>query len=241
MSPPLFLLDVLPEGDTIHLGGEEGRHAATVRRIGVGECVLVGDGRGRVLETTVLAGGAGGLELAVVSRHAQPPPAVRVVVVQALPKAERAELTVELLTELGVDDIVPWRATRCVAQWREDRAARALARWRRTAREAAKQSRRPWVPTVAEPAGTAQVAERLAAASLGVVLHEAAHARLGDLALPTSGEIVLVVGPEGGITDAELTSFSAGVAARLGGPVLRTSTAGAAALAALSTGLGRWS
>ena len=160
---------------------------------------------------------------------------------QALPKGDRGELAVEMLTELGVDEVVPWAAARSIAQWRDARGAKALDKWRRTAREAAKQSRRAHVPVVAELATTARVAARLGAAT-GFVLHEAATAALAGAALPSAGEIVLVVGPEGGISDDELTQFTAAgaMAVRLGQPVLRTSTAGVAALAALSARLPRW-
>jgi 16S rRNA (uracil1498-N3)-methyltransferase len=240
VTPPLFLLDELPDGELIHLDGDEGRHAATVKRVTAGEPVLVGDGRGAVLETIVLSVHADGLRLAVSRRRTEPASSPAVVVVQALPKAERGELAVELLTELGVDEIVPWRAARCVAMWRDTRGQRALAKWRRVAREAAKQSRRAWIPSVTEPADTSAVAARLAGASAAVVLHEQATARLADVALPRSGELVLVVGPEGGITEDELDRLAAATPVRLGGPVLRTSTAGAAALAALSERLGRW-
>ena len=114
MTPPLFLLDPLPEGDAIVLDGAEGRHAATVMRIRVGETVLAGDGQGSVLEGTVVAIRPRGLELAISVRRTEPRADPRVVVVQALPKGDRGELAVELLTELGVDEIVPWRAARCV-------------------------------------------------------------------------------------------------------------------------------
>ena len=168
-------------------------------------------------------------------------PDPRLVVVQALPKGDRAELAVETMTELGVDEIVPWSAARSITRWDGPRGQKALDRWRRTAREAAKQSRRAWVPAVAELAGTAAVVERLAGAA-ALVLHEAATATLAGADLPTSGELIVVVGPEGGISDDELDRFAAAGATpvRLGDPVLRTSTAGAAALAALSLRLGRW-
>lgn len=240
MTPPLFLLDALPDGDTIVLDGDEGRHAATVMRIRVGETVLTGDGRGSVLEGTVVAIRPRGLELAVTVRRTEPPADPRVVVVQALPKGDRGELAVELLTELGVDEIVPWRAARCVTVWGGARADRAVAKWRRTAREAAKQSRRSWVPTVSEPRDTEGVAARLAGASGAMVLHGQATSRLGDFTPPTTGELVVVVGPEGGITDGELDRLAGATPVRLGQPVLRTSTAGAAALAALAPRLGRW-
>jgi 16S rRNA (uracil1498-N3)-methyltransferase len=240
VTPPLFLLDPLPEGDAIVLDGAEGRHAATVMRIRVGETVLAGDGQGSVLEGTVVAIGPGGLELAISGRRTEPRADPRVVVVQALPKGDRGELAVELLTELGVDEIVPWRAARCVTVWTGSRGDRAVARWRRTACEAAKQSRRAWVPTVSEPTDTEGVAARLIGASSALVLHEQATNRFGDFTPSTSGELVIVVGPEGGITDGELALLEGATPVRLGQPVLRTSTAGAAALAALAPRLGRW-
>jgi 16S rRNA (uracil1498-N3)-methyltransferase len=240
VTPPLFLLDPLPGGGTVLLDGDEGRHAATVKRIGLGETVLAGDGRGAVLEGTVVAIRPGGLELTVSARRFEPVADPRIVVVQALPKSDRGELAVELLTELGVDEIVPWRAARCVTVWSGARGERAVSKWRRTAREAAKQSRRAWVPTVAEPLDTGAVAARLARASGALVLHEQATTRLADLPLPTTGELVIAVGPEGGITDGELGRLTAATPVRLGPHILRTSTAGAAVLAALAPRLGRW-
>jgi 16S rRNA (uracil1498-N3)-methyltransferase len=241
MTPPLFLLDTLPDGDDVELGGDEGRHAARVRRLGVGEPVLLGDGRGIVLECVVTAVHAAGLTLNVKSRSKVARPDPRLVVVQALPKGDRAELAVETMTELGVDEIVPWAAARSIPQWHGARGDKSLERWRRTAREAAKQSRRAWVPSVVELASTAAVAQRCAATT-ACVLHEAASTALAGAELPSSGDVLVVVGPEGGISDDELALFTASgaTAVRLGDPVLRTSTAGAAALAALSVGLGRW-
>ncbi len=128
--------------------------------------------------------------------------------VQALAKGDRGELAVETMTEVGVDEIVPWRASRCVARWEGERGAKSLGRWRATAREAAKQSRRPWLPVVTEPATTAQVAERLAGAALAVVLHEEAVAPIAQVPVPRVGEIVVVVGPEGGIAPDELAAFA---------------------------------
>jgi 16S rRNA (uracil1498-N3)-methyltransferase len=241
MTPALFLVDELPAGDTLRLTGEEGRHAAKVRRIGVGELISLSDGRGAVAECEVAALHGDELELSVVSRRTLPQPSPRIVVVQALPKGDRAELAVETMTELGVDEIMPWSASRSVVQWQGDRGVKAQAKWQRTAREAAKQSRRAWVPVVSDLASTAAVARRMAS-SLGLVLHESADVPIGSVELPTSGDVIVVVGPEGGISTDELAVFdSAGaVAVRLGEPVLRTSTAGAAALSVLSLRLGRW-
>lgn len=241
MTPPLFLLDPLPGGDEVFLGGDEGRHAARVRRLRPGEALTLGDGHGSLAECTVVAVEADGLTLQVGGRSSEPLPRPRLVVAQAIPKGERAELAVQLLTELGVDEIVPWTAARAEVRWRGERAAKALLRWRRTAREATKQSRRAWVPAVAEPATTAEVAERLAGGA-GLILHEQGSQPLACCALPPVDELLVVVGPEGGVAEDELVQFAAAGArsVRLGDPVLRTSTAGAAALAVLSVRLGRW-
>jgi 16S rRNA (uracil1498-N3)-methyltransferase len=158
------------------------------------------------------------------------------VLVQALPKGDHGPLAVDLATELGVDRIVPWTAARCVTRWREDRVAKGVAKWRAAARAASKQSRRPRVPEVTEPMTTREVCGLLADADLAVVLHERATRPLAQLEVPREGTVAVVVGPEGGLTDGEVVAFRAAGAqsVRLGAEVLRTSTAGAAALAALS-------
>jgi 16S rRNA (uracil1498-N3)-methyltransferase len=242
MTPPLFLVEELPSGNMVRLAGNEGRHAARVKRLHLGEAVLVSDGHGALLDCTVSDVDGSGLLLEVVARRAVPAPRPRLVVVQALPKGERAEQAVELLTELGVDEIVPWAASRSIVQWLGPRGERAVDKWRRTAREAAKQSRRAWLPVVAPLQSTSEVAARLADAT-GLVLHEDAPQPLTAAELGTERDVVVVVGPEGGIAPDELADFVAvgGRAVRLGAPVLRTSTAGAAALAVLSARLGRWS
>lgn len=244
MTPPLFLIDVLPTADIAVLSGPEGRHAARVRRIGVGEHVGLGDGRGSILRCEVTAVGPDELRLTVLARTTVPRPDPELVVVQALAKGERAELAVELLTELGVDEIVPWAADRSIVRWQGERGVRALERWRSTAREAAKQSRRPWVPQLTDQVTSpAAVAALVAGSAAAFVLHEAADEPLTAETLPATGRILLVVGPEGGVTDAEVATLTAAgaVPVRLGSEVLRTSTAGAAAVAALAARLGRWS
>jgi 16S rRNA (uracil1498-N3)-methyltransferase len=162
--------------------------------------------------------------------------------VQALPKGDRGELAVEVLTEVGVSTIVPWAAARSVAVWRGERAERSLAKWRATAREAAKQSRRAWFPRVEPLATTTAVRDLLAATDLAVVLHEDATTSLAGLSVPQRGSLTVVVGPEGGLTDEEVSLFTdAGAeAVRLGAEVLRTSTAGVVAAAALLSRTGRW-
>jgi 16S rRNA (uracil1498-N3)-methyltransferase len=202
---------------------------------------MLSDGRGSLARGVVADVRGDALSVAVSERRHVPPPAVRLVVVQALPKGERAEAAVEMMTELGVDEIVPWAAARSVVHWEGARGERAREKWQRTAREAAKQSRRAWIPLVAPLASTAEVAQRLGRAT-AIVLHEAAAEGLGAVRLPERGDVLVVVGPEGGVAEPELAAFDAAgaVAARLGEPVLRSSTAGAAALAALSVRLGRW-
>jgi 16S rRNA (uracil1498-N3)-methyltransferase len=237
MSLPVFLdagtADLLV-GGTATLSGDEARHAA-VKRVRVGEQFTLTDGAGTTATVTVTAVSKSSLSTTVDAVAHTDPETPRVVVVQAIPKGDRGELAVEMLTEVGVDVIVPWAASRSVAVWRDDKRDKALARWRTTAREAAKQSRRAWFPEVADLVSTSDVVGLLRDADVPVVLHEAASGPLADLPVPGRGEIVIVVGPEGGISDEELAAFAAVGAepVRMGTSVLRTSTAGVAATAAL--------
>jgi len=241
---PVFVADPVPPVGEAVLDGTEGRHAASVRRLRAGEALLLTDGRGE-LAKCVVAGPVGrdALRLDVVRRWSVPRPELRIVLAQALLKGDRGELAVELATEAGIDAVLPWRAARSVARWDAgERGAKALLRWRSSAREAAKQARRPWLPEVFEPVDTRALAGRVAAAARAVVLHESATTPLADVPLPAAGELVLVVGPEGGVDDAELAELAAAgaVPARLGPAVLRASTAGVVALGALGVLTGRW-
>lgn len=238
MSRPVFLVGSLAgtgAGEDVVLDGDEARHAVVVRRIAVGEEVALTDGAGTTAVCTVAATDSTTLRATVSAVLVSEPELPRVVVVQAIAKGDRGELAVEMLTEVGVDVIVPWAAARSVAVWRGDRVAKSLARWRSTAREAAKQARRSWFPVVADMVTTDQVVDLLRNASVPVVLHESASGPLADIPVPGRAEIVIVVGPEGGLTDEELAAFAAvgAEAVRLGSSVLRTSTAGVAATAAL--------
>ena len=243
MSAPVFLADSADlRAETVVLSGAEGRHAATVRRIRPGERVDLTDGDGLVAECEVSVVRSGELELRVKRRRVEPPPQPRVTVIQAIPKGDRGELAVEMMTEVGVDVIVPWPAARCVARWRGDRAGKSLERWRASAREAAKQARRARIPEVTGPAATADAVRRAGAATSAVVLDQAAARRLADVPVPGIGEIVIVAGPEGGLTEEETAAFAAAGAAgaRLGPAVLRTSTAGTVAAAVLLSRSSRW-
>ncbi|MFD3806286.1 16S rRNA (uracil(1498)-N(3))-methyltransferase [Streptomyces sp. NPDC058619] len=247
MTAPVFVVEEVPAGAEFVLDGPEGRHAVSVKRLNPGEAVVLADGRGRWAEGVVKAAeGKDRLVVSVSGVFEEAEPAVRITVVQALPKGDRGELAVETMTETGVDAIVPWQASRCITQWRGDRGAKSLAKWRATAREAGKQSRRVRFPEVAEALSTKQVAALLAGADLAMVLHEdrdTPSQALASAALPAAGSVVLVVGPEGGVSPDELAAFAAAGAHpyRLGRSVLRTSTAGTAATAVLLARTGRWS
>jgi 16S rRNA (uracil1498-N3)-methyltransferase len=246
MSLPVFHLPDLAgavPGGTVELAGDEARHAVVVRRTRVGEQVALTDGAGTTVVGTVESTGRTSLTVSVSEVREATAESPRLVVVQAIPKGDRGELAVEMLTEVGVDVIVPWAASRSVAVWRGERAAKSLAKWRSTAREAAKQSRRSWFPSVAEMVRTPDVVDLLRDAALAVVLHEGGTEPLAALDVPAQGDIVIVVGPEGGISDEELAAFAEAGAEplRLGRSVLRTSTAGVAAAAALLSRTLRWS
>jgi 16S rRNA (uracil1498-N3)-methyltransferase len=242
-GPPLFLV---PPGElttpALTLTGPEGHHAAAVRRLRPGERADVGDGAGTLAEGLVTGVGKDSVTLEITAVHAVPPPQPRLIVAQALPKGDRGELAVELMTEVGVDAVLPWSAERSITKWQGERGQRSLAKWRATAREAAKQSRRGWLPSVAGLATAGDLARQVASAALAIVLEADAQARLHQLALPEAGDILLVVGPEGGISPAERSALGAAgaIEARLGPTVLRTSTAGAAAAAVLLSRTARW-
>jgi 16S rRNA (uracil1498-N3)-methyltransferase len=245
MSLPVHLVPSLSGvavGDVVEVTGDEAHHAVAVRRLAVGESVVLTDGAGLSVVGAVAETGKRVFTVSVASVRAEEQASPRVTVVQALPKGERGELAVEVLTEIGVAVIVPWAASRSVAVWRGERAVKSHAKWVATAREAAKQARRSWFPEVSPMASTAEVVALVASADLAVVLHEEGPASFASLVVPASGSIVVVVGPEGGIAPEELAAFaSAGVqGVKLGAEVLRTSTAGVAAVAALLARTPRW-
>jgi 16S rRNA (uracil1498-N3)-methyltransferase len=241
---PVFLVGAMPAAGEFLLDGEEGRHAAMVRRMRPGEQLILTDGEGSWAPATVTAVDRAAVTVRVGAAATDPPPALRVVLVQALPKGERSDLAVDLATESGVDAIVPWQAARCVARWTgsPDKPERGRQRWQSVAREAAKQSRRTRVPRVLSLASTAEVVTMIRAAAGALVLHEAGSSPISAVSLPAAGDLVVVVGPEGGISPDELDQLTAAgaVAVRLGREVLRTSAASAVALGALGALTDRW-
>jgi 16S rRNA (uracil1498-N3)-methyltransferase len=248
MTLALFLVEAgrlagLRPDDGFILDGDEGRHAATVRRIRAGERIDLADGLGLVAHCEVTAAGRDRLDLRVHSLDELPVPRVRLALAQALAKGGRDEQAVETATEVGVDVVLPWQAGRSVVRWQGERGEKALRRWEAVAREAAKQSRRPRIPLLEGVRSTPELARRAAESTLALVLHEAAKRPLLDVALPESGEVLVIVGPEGGISDEEvilLAEQGAAVPVRLGREVLRASTAGPVALGWLAARTGRW-
>ena len=237
-----YLVDELAaEGDVVELTGPEAKHAATVSRARVGESLSLGDGRGAVAAGVVESVSPQSLAVRLSEVVLHDAPDTTITLVQALAKGDRDELAIQAATELGVDRIVPWQAERSVSRWEGAKATRGVERWTTIVREAVKQSIRPRIPVVTELASMADVVA-LAASSRVLVLHPDAETSLADSVAGTD-DIVLVVGPEGGITPSELARFTAAgaVPVRLGAEVLRTSTAGPAAIAALSILTGRWS
>ena len=245
MSLPVHLVDDLAEaatGDLIAVDGDEGHHAVAVRRLKVGERVVLTDGRGSSVTGEIVETSKRAMQVRADEVTRVPPLEPAFTVVQALPKGERGELAVEVMTEIGVSTVVPWAATRSIVSWKGERGLKPLTRWRSTAREAAKQARLAWFPEVTDLAQTAQVVERIASAQMAIVLWESATRPMSDLVLPESGEIVLLIGPEGSFTSEEIAAFeeAGAISVKMGAEVLRTSTAGLAATAALLSRTPRW-
>ncbi|UGS27275.1 16S rRNA (uracil(1498)-N(3))-methyltransferase [Microbacterium resistens] len=227
-------------GAVVSLTGAEAKHAAVVRRVRPDEVVTLGDGRGVWLEGRAEHVEPGRVDVRIAERREVPRPAPRIVLAQALAKGDRDELAVQAACELGADEIVPWQAARSVSRWEGAKAVKGRERWSSIVREAAKQAHRAWIPDVAAPERTADLVAR-AAAQRVLLLDPTAPGRLSAIEVDDR-DLVLVVGPEGGIAPEELERLSDAGAerVRLGDTVLRTSTAGPAAIALLSSALGRW-
>ena len=247
MSRALFYVDSVPAvGELAVVDGDEGFHAANVRRIRSGEELDLGDGAGTVAHVVVEDAVKGRLSARVLTRRTVAPPTPTVTIVQALPKSDRSELAIELATEAGADAFVAWQAERCVARW--DGAAKVnkgLRRWQAVARAAARQSRRPFVPPVTSLVSTTELTALLGAASesaVVLILHESATEPLAATRLAGVESVTLIIGPEGGIGDDELAVLrdAGGATVRLGPSVLRTTSAGAVALGALGVLTPRW-
>lgn len=234
LVPELQIQDAVA-GGVVTVTGDEARHAISVARLRSGEHVAVGDGRGLIVEGTVSSTDDGVLTVAVEVARRKERPRPELWLAQALAKGDRDELAVQAATELGVSGVIPWAAERSVSRWEGAKAVRGQERWASIVREASKQAIRAWVPEVAPLATTADLA---ALPGLVLVLEPTASGALTDVVLDEHDRITLLVGPEGGVSPKELAQFATQV--RLGPEVLRTSTAGPAALAVVNSRLGRW-
>lgn len=238
---PLFIVDQIPDRGELTIGGEEARHAMTVMRLEISEQIEITDGRGRRARVEVVSGTKREFTVNIIEVREVPSPRTKLIVIQALTKGDRARETVEMLTEGGVTEIVPWQAARSIGNWRGEREA--LDKWRLWAREATKQSRRSWVPEVSELLDSPKVLERVKSSAAALLFHEADGRPLSQVKSTTvPSEITLIIGPEGGITPEETDQFrSAGaIPVTMGEPILRSAHAGLAALAAVQTSYGIW-
>ncbi len=241
---PLFkaVLNNPNVGGVISLSGPEGKHAVSVRRMRVGEGIQLTDGRGLRVRGSVSSVGQNSLDVAVTEVIQETEPAAKLTLIQALAKGDRDELAVQAATELGVWSVIPWQAERSVSHWEGAKITKGVDRWQAIVAEASKQSLRVFEPAVAEPVSSKQLAKDVSKYDLVLVLDPTADLGLGAVKVP-AGNVAIVVGPEGGISDSELALFENAGAKRvnLGAPILRTSTAGVAATAVLQANLGLWS
>lgn len=239
---PVFYGDLAGDAETIQLDGDEGAHAVRVRRLRVGEQLRIADMHGKYADCEIVQVEQRSLRARVLRRGEVPAPSPRLIVAQALPKGDRGALAVELMTEAGVDEIIPWQAATCVSRWADDqKIAKGRVKWQSTAREAAKQSRRSRVPAIGKAVDTAGLAE-IARSRRTLVLHESTSEAIGQEHVEAAAEVLLVVGPEGGVAPAEIELLRDAGAhiVRLGPEVLRSSTAGAIALGWVASRTGRW-
>jgi 16S rRNA (uracil1498-N3)-methyltransferase len=240
MVEPLFHKDnlVAEVGSLVELDGSEGKHAVQVRRMRQGEAIQLSDGAGLRVRGTVAELFGSTLKLHVTEVLREELPARQITLVQALAKGDRDELAIQAATELGAMGIIPWQASRSISRWDGPKIAKGQARWQQIVSEAAKQSLRAYTPEVKNIVDTKELAGLVPSFDLVLVLDTSATATVAEAAIPSSGTIALVVGPEGGIEQSELDALQAAGAklVSLGANVLRTSTAGPALIAALMLG-----
>ncbi|MDO4910424.1 MAG: 16S rRNA (uracil(1498)-N(3))-methyltransferase [Corynebacterium sp.] len=258
MSLPVFYTDpqlvaTATSGATLSFEGPEARHALTVTRHGIGDQILLASGQGTLLRTEITTVvGKDACQVLVHEVIEAPRPRPEVTIVQALPKSERSELAVDLAVQAGADAIIPWQADRCIAKWTGKKAEKGREKWETMATQAARQSRRPFIPPVHAVVDTKALCRMLSSRAeelqaegkklLITVLHEDARRPFKDYPFESMDEVIMIIGPEGGIGAEELERLeNAGATAiRLGPEVLRTATAAAIGLAALGVRTSRW-
>lgn len=235
----LFLVDELPKSGPLEISGDEAKHAISALRVKVGEEIALSNGMGMRAVGKVVAVGKKNLIVEIQSTVLEEAGLVQLVVVQALTKGDRARETIELLTEAGVHKIIPWSAARSIGNWKED----SLERWITWSREATKQSRRSWVPNVVSTNSTNQITALISEFDLAMIFEEGATQKLSEiLQLKQPNSVLIIIGPEGGITEQEAMAFekAGAISVVMGNSVFRSAHAGVAALAAVQTGLKIW-
>jgi 16S rRNA (uracil1498-N3)-methyltransferase len=241
---PLFFaenISSLSIGDNYVLGGPEGKHAAVVRRMRAGEGIQLTNGLGLRVSGTVTEVQSAEVVVTVSEVSTESLPKLQITLVQALAKGDRDELALQAATELGALGVIPWQASRSVSRWEGAKADKGQQRWQSIATEAAKQSLRVWEPRVHPAVTTKELCGLVRNFDAVLVLDPTAKigfVEIGGL----SGKIAIVVGPEGGIDSSELASLreSGAKLVHLGSGVLRTSTAGMAAISYLVGSSGLW-
>ncbi len=235
----LFFVDQLSSGTTQELGGDEGHHAVAVMRLGIGEQIKIADGAGNWVSGTITEVNKKSLKIDVAQRGSAQAGKPELIVVQAVTKSDRTKEMLELLTVGGADQIIPWQAERCISKWQKDSAQK----WESAIKEAAKQSRRVKLPVLGDEVTTNQLIKLFQPADKVVILHESASIGISQLNLSNEfARIIIIIGPEGGISDAEISQLevAGAVTARMGELVLRSAHAGFAALSAIQSSIGRW-
>jgi len=233
----LFFVDDLPTtvGGLYEFANDDANHAIRVLRMQTGVEFMLSDGQGSWSQVVATEVKKKSMQVRVIDSGFQQPLATTITVVQALPKGDRAKEAIELLTEAGVDRIVPWASARSIGKGSEKFAI--------TAREASKQSRRFRIPEVTETATTAQICEAIKVSDLAIAFHESATSKLSDQVSSHNVEhLLIIIGPEGGLTDEEIAAFTDAGAkvALMGRPILRSAHAGIAAVSAVSALLKVW-
>ena len=263
MVEPLFRLATNPiaatysPGDKAWVDAADAKHAISVRRMRIGEAIQLTNGKGLRIRGTVAAIDGQTMSVSVLEAGQEPEPDLSIALVQALAKGDRDELAIQAATELGAMAFFPWQADRSISRWDGPKIAKGVDRWQAIVNEAAKQSLRVFEPSVAQPATSKQLSKLITDGDLGMALVLDPTAQVGLVELITKlqasatvssafglqRQITLLVGPEGGISDAELSSFETAGAhrVRLGSEILRTSTAGVAAISAIQALSGSWS
>lgn len=235
----LFFVDHLGTGDTQELSGDEGHHAVAVMRLNVGEQLKISDGLGNWVSGPIKEVSKKSLKIDIAERGSTQLKKPELIVVQAITKSDRIKEMLELLTVGGADQIIPWQAERCISKWQSDSASK----WQILIKEAAKQARRVKLPQLANEVTTNQLVDLFQSTDKVIVLDENAKSNISQINLSAEiARVILIIGPEGGISDSEISKLqsSGAVSARMGDLVLRSAHAGFAGLAAIQSSIGRW-